>query len=114
MKLQVMNKSDISMAEMEVKMKIYIFSITYNFDGDYVAKKCNTYEDAVQLLNEYLKEEIQVTQTECEYKPSVLQWSEDDITLVYAEGYNTNPIDNKGRYYATEDCAYYRIFEVEI
>lgn len=95
-------------------MKIYIFSITYNFDGDYVAKKCNTYEEAVRLLNEYLEEEIQTIKKECEYDPSVLQWDEDDVTLVYAEGYTTDARENQNGNYATEDCAYYRVFEVEI
>lgn len=94
-------------------MKIYILTITYNFDGDYVAKKCDTYEKAVQLLNEYLKEETRITKAECDYEPSVLQWDEDDVTLVYAEGYTTEPIENKDRNYAMEDCAYYRVFEVE-
>lgn len=95
-------------------LKTYILTVTYNFDGDYIAKKCDTYEEAVRSLNEYLKEEIRITQTECEYKPSVLQWSEDDVTLVYAEGYTTDPRKNKDRNYATEDCAYYRVFEVGI
>lgn len=44
----------------------------------------------------------------------MLKWDEDDITLVYAEGYTTNPVENKERIYAIEDCAYYRVFEVEI
>lgn len=91
-------------------MKIYVFTITYNFDGDYIAKKCNTHEEAVIMLNDFLTEEIKVIQTECEYTPSVLEWNEDDVTLVYAEGYTIETTDN----YATEDCAFYRIFEVEI
>ena len=56
-------------------------------------------------------EEVQTVRTECGYTPSVLEWSEDDITLVYAEGYSGDDI--KGNY-NSEDCAYYRIFEVEI
>ncbi len=54
-------------------MKIYIFSITYNFDGDYVAKKCSTYKEAVKMLNDFLKEEIQTIRTESEYNPCVEQ-----------------------------------------
>lgn len=92
-------------------MKIYIFTITYNFDGDYIVKKCDTYKEAVYLLNEYLDEEIKVVQTECEYTPSVLRWAKDDVTLVYSEGY---VIGTEDKNYATEDCANYRIFEVEI
>jgi hypothetical protein len=92
-------------------MKIYVFTITYNFDGDSVVKKCDTYEEAVKMLNTYLEEEIRIIKTENGYNPSVLNWNEDDVVLVYAEGY-TNKITDRS--YTTEDCAYYRIFEVEI
>ena len=95
-------------------MKIYIFTITYNFDEDSVVKKCDTYEEAVNMLDNFLEEEVQIVRTESEYEPSVLKWNEDDVTLVYAEGYTTNPIENKDRAFLREDCAYYRIFEVEI
>lgn len=91
-------------------MKLYIFTITYNFDGDYIAKKCDTYEEAVAMLNNYLTEEACTIEKECEYTPSVLNFAEDDVVLVYAEGYTT---ETKDRNYATEDCGYYRIFEVE-
>ena len=66
---------------------MYILAITYNFDGGYVAKKCETYEDAIKLLNDYLEEEVRIVKTESEYEPSVLRWEEDDVTLVYASGY---------------------------
>ena len=92
-------------------MKIYILSITYNFDSGYVAKKFNTYESALEALKNYLKEEVECVKTESEYAPSVLEWEEDDITLVYAEGYTK---DEMSMNYATEDCGYYRIFEVGI
>ena len=39
---------------------MYVLAITYNFDGGYVAKKCETYEDAIKLLNDYLEEEVQL------------------------------------------------------
>lgn len=94
-----------------MKKYIYIVTITYNYEGGYVAKKCDTYEEAVKLLNDFLKEEVQTVRTECGYTPSVLEWGEDDITLVYADGYSED--DLKGNY-NSEDCVYYRIFEVEI
>lgn len=90
--------------------KEYIFTVTYNFDGDYVAKKCETYEKAIEMLNEDLAEEIGIIKRECGYTPSILKLEDDDVVLVYAEGYKT---DTSDRNYATEDCAYYRIFEVE-
>lgn len=97
-------------------MKIYIFSITYNFDSDYIAKKCDTYEEALAMLNDYLKKEIKIISEEFDYTPSVLAWADDDITLVYAEGYsrNSSTIDLNNSKYDKEDCAYYRIFEVDI
>jgi hypothetical protein len=92
-------------------MKIYIFNVTYNFDGYYVAKKCNNYDEALAMLNDFLEKEVQEVVAGSEYNPSVLKWSDDDVTLVYAEGYSTEEISMN---YNTEDCAYYRIFEVEI
>lgn len=89
---------------------MYILAITYNFDGEYIAKKCKTYEDAIKMLNDYLEEEVRIVKTESEYKPSVLRWEEDDVTLVYASGYTK---EETNRNYATEDCAYYRVFEVK-
>ena len=92
-------------------MNFYIFNITYSFDGGYIAKKCDTYDEALAMLNDYLEKEIQEVVVEGEYNPSVLKWSEDDVTLVYAEGYSKNETSLN---YTAEDCAYYRIFEVEI
>ncbi|RHS84261.1 hypothetical protein DW920_13970 [Clostridium sp. AM42-36] len=88
---------------------MFIFTITYNFDGSSVAKKCDTMEEAVKMLQEYLSEEVNAVKAESGYEPSVIDWSEDDVVLVYAEGYTK---DTKDRNYALEDCAYYRIFEV--
>lgn len=88
---------------------MFIFTITYNFDGSSVAKKCDTMEEAVKMLQEYLSEEVNAVKAESGYEPSVIDWSEDDVVLVYAEGYTK---DTKDRNYALEDCTYYRIFEV--
>ena len=89
---------------------MYILVITYNFDGGYVAKKCKTYDDAVKMLNDFLREEIVIVKTESEYEPSVLRWEEDDVILVYASG---STKEEMNRNYAIEDCAYYKILEVE-
>lgn len=88
---------------------MYIFTITYNFDGSGVAKKCETMEEAIKMLHKYLDEEVSAVKVESKYEPSVLDWSEDDVVLVYAEGYTK---ETKDRSYALEDCAYYRIFKV--
>lgn len=92
-------------------MKIYIFSVTYNFDGDYIAKKCDTYNEALTMLNDFLEQEVKEVVAGSEYSPSILKWTDDDVTLVYAEGYTTEEISMN---YNAEDCAYYRIFEVEV
>lgn len=94
----------------EFGKKEYIFTISYNFDGSSVAKKCETMEEAIKMLHEYLVEEVNTIKKESGYDPSVLEWSEDDVVLVYAEDYTTKTED---RNYALEDCAYYRVFEVE-
>ena len=59
-------------------------------------------------MHEYLNEEIKTIKNDSEYTPSVLEFEEDDIVLVYASGYEIN---ESNRSYALEDCAYYRIFE---
>ena len=89
---------------------MYILPITYNQHGGYVAKKCKTYEDAIKMLNDFLREEIEIVKTESEYEPSVLRWEEDDVTLVYASGYTKEEMN---RNYAIEDCAYYKILKIE-
>ena len=89
---------------------MFIFTITYNFNRTYVARKSNTKEEAFAAFREHLEEEIKTVKSESGYEPSVLEWYDDDITLVYAEGYST---ETRGRNYATEDSAYYRIFEIE-
>ena len=86
----------------------YVFTITYNFDPDSVAKLCKTHEEAVRRLREYLEAEINTIKTEQDYDPSILEWSEDDVVFVYAAGYEKGDDRN----YALEDCAYYRIFEL--
>ena len=93
-------------------MKFYFLAITYNFDGDCFTKTFNTKDEAIKSMNEYLENEIKEVMQESGYKPSVLNWSEDDVTLVYAEGYSLeNLADGKFR---LEDCAEYRVFEVEV
>ena len=88
---------------------MYILAITYNFDGGYVAKAFDTEEDAVIMLNQYLLQEIDTVKTESGYTPSVLTYSDTDKTLVYCEGCTKD-----SGYDHEEDCAFYRIFEVEV
>lgn len=94
-------------------MKEYIVVITYNFDTDFVAVKCKTYEEAVEKLNELLNEEIEIVKRESEYTPSVLRFTDDDVTLVYESGYTLNYMREKSiKYYLLQDCAFYRVVEV--
>lgn len=94
------------------RMKEYIVVITYNFDTDFIAIKCKTYEEAVEKLNELLNEEIEIVKRENEYTPSVLRFADDDVTLVYESGYTLDLKNVSTREYLLQDCAFYKIIEV--
>lgn len=94
-------------------MKKYIFTITYNFDGDYIAKSFDTEKEAIDKLNKYLSTEVAVVERENEYVPSVIRFNDNDVVLVYAEEYGEDTNGNYRKDYPMEDCAYYRVFEVE-
>ncbi len=89
------------------KREIYIFTITHNYNGEYMAKKCKTYDEAIKMLNVYLEEEIKEVRKEAGFEPSVIEWSEDDVILVYAEG-----CTEESELYTQQDCTCYRIFKV--
>ena len=54
---------------------MYIFTITYNFDTDSVVRKCETKEETLKIMHEYLNEEIKTIKNESEYTPSVFVYS---------------------------------------
>ena len=91
------------------KVGQYVFTITYNFDEGSIAELCKTHAEATKKLRKYLNDEVNTIRTEHGIEPSVLEWSEDNIELVYAAGYEKTADSRK---YELEDCAYYRIFEV--
>lgn len=93
-------------------MKYYIMVITYNFDAAYIAKYFDIRDEAIAAMNKYIENETWCVMQESGYKPSVLNWSEDDVTLVYAEGYSLENLEDGE--FRIEDCADYRVFEVEI
>lgn len=93
-------------------MKEYIVVITYNFDTDFVAIKCKTYEEAVEKLNELLNEEIEIVKRENEYTPSVLRFADDDVILVYESGYTLDLKNVSTREYLLQDCAFYKVIEI--
>lgn len=93
-------------------MKEYIVVITYNFDTDFVAVKCKTYEEAVEKLNELLNEEIETVKRENEYTPSVLRFTDDDVILVYESGYTLDSKNVSTREHLLQDCAFYKVIEV--
>lgn len=93
-------------------MKEYIVVIIYNFDTDFVAEKCKTYEEAVEKLNKLLNEEIETVKRENKYTPSVLRFTDDDVTLVYESGYTLDLKNVSTREYFLQDCAFYKIIEV--
>ena len=88
-------------------MKEFIVVITYNFDSDVVTKKCKNYKEAVNKLNE-------IIERESEYAPSILKFTDDEVILVYDSGYTLNYLKEKStREYLLQDCAFYRVIEVE-
>ena len=91
-------------------MKMYIFTITYNFDGDYIAQKFNTFTAAFLMLEKMLKTEVETVRNECEYEPSVIRFADDDVCLIYEEDVT---LENHTEF-TKSDTAYYRIFEVEV
>lgn len=95
-------------------MKKYILTITYNFDSDYIVASFDTEKESVEALNEALNEEVETVIKENEYEPSVIRFGYDDVVLVYAEGYIDVTDESYRKDYPMEDCAMYRIFEVEI
>lgn len=97
-------------------MKKYILTITYNFDSDYIVASFDTEKESVEALNEALNEEVETVIKENKYEPSVIRFGYDDVVLVYAEGYPDITDGSYRKYrkdYPMEDCAMYRIFEVE-
>lgn len=97
-------------------MTKYVFIITYNFDGDYISKVFDTYEEAEKCFNEYLDEEVDVTMTESEYEPTVIETNiggtYKEVVLVYEEDFD---LDWNFKYGACGvDMAHYRIFEIEV
>lgn len=94
-------------------MKKYILTITYNFDSDYIVASFDTEKESVEALNEALNEEVETVIKENKYEPSVIRFGYDDVVLVYAEGYTDITDGSYRKDYPMEDCAMYRIFEVE-
>lgn len=79
-------------------MRKFFMLITYSFDLDYVAIPCDTEQEAIKILNKYLKEEIKTVEDECEYTPSIIHHDNTDIELLY-DGYSS-------------DVATYKVIEI--
>ena len=78
-------------------MMTHIMLITYSFDSDYVSIPCPSEEEAIKLLHEYLNEEVNITENECEYTPIIREYSDDEIELIYSG----------------DDVATYRVVEID-
>ena len=84
---------------------MYIMLITYSFDSDYVAVRCETEKEAIDKLNEYLNEEIETVEEESEYTPIVREHMDTLKELIYEE--DEAYIDSN------TDIAEYRVIEVK-
>lgn len=84
---------------------MYVMLITYSFDADYVAVRCETEKEAIDKLNEYLNEEIEIIKNESEYTPIVMEHMDTLKELIYEEA--EEYIDS------SSDIAEYRVIEVK-
>lgn len=84
---------------------MYIMLITYSFDTDYIVVRCETEKEAINKLNEYLNEEIEVVKDESEYTPIVREHMDTLKELIYEEAEEYIDSDS--------DIAEYRVIEVK-
>jgi len=84
---------------------MFVMLITYSFDSDYVAVKCETEKEAIDKLNEYLDEEIKTVKEESEYTPIVIEHMDTLKELIYEE--------DEGYIDSGTDIAEYRVIEVK-
>lgn len=84
---------------------MFVMLITYSFDSDYVAVKCETEKEAIDKLNEYLDEEIKTVEKESEYTPVVREHMDTLKELIYEEDEACIDSDT--------DIAEYRVIEVK-
>lgn len=54
---------------------------------------CDSRETAINLLLVCINNDIKTIRVEEQYDPSVLTWSEDNVTLVHAPNYTTKFVD---------------------
>jgi predicted RNase H-like HicB family nuclease len=87
-------------------MANYIMLITYSFDGDYVSVPCETEEEAIQKMNEYLKEEVETVIKESEYIPIVKRYDDSlEAELFY--------IDNEMYIDTNTDIGRYKVIKID-
>lgn len=86
---------------------MYIMLITYSFDTDYVSVPCETEQEAIKKMEEYLENEIEVTADECGYRPTVVDTETvTEKILVYE-----SELDEPMRY-KLYDHAIYKVIDV--
>ena len=73
---------------------------------------CDSRETAIELLHKCLEAEVNLVKSVAGYTPSVLEPDEDDITLMYAEGYEDIPANYDGESFKSEDFARFGVIEV--
>lgn len=87
----------------------FMLLITYSFDTDYVSIPCETEEEALELMEQYLKEEKRIVETESEYVPTIVDLDTYEKVFSYtdSEFFAIGP-DN----YFEHDYALYKIIEI--
>ena len=86
-------------------MSGFIMLITYSFDTEYVSVPCDTDEEAIAKLREYLAEETEIVEREFGYTPVVREHSDTEVELFY--------IDDLDYVDSDTDIATYKVIEID-
>lgn len=86
-------------------MSRYIMLITYSFDTEYVSVPCDTEEEAVAKLCEYLIEERGIIERKFGYTPVIRKHTDTEVELFY--------VDNLDYVNPDTDIATYKVIEID-
>lgn len=80
----------------------YAMIILYSWDLDYISKPFNTEEEAIQAMNDYLNQEIEIIRKESNYDPIVKKNDDTETILLYTDD----------KYRTDADKAIYKVIEI--
>ena len=89
---------------------MFVMLITYSFDTDYVSVPCETEEEALCVLHQYMQDEIKLVKRERGYTPVVIEMDETEFILSYEDEENSGEVNAQN--YTDRDYASYKVIEV--